>query len=80
MSKYTIDITFLELDGNETTDVIKGLSYEKVLEAYAFSKIMNMSVNKMNVHNTEIDNPVISVEEFLVRKIAERCCHGSSTL
>ena len=80
MSKYTIDITFLELNGIETTNKLVGLSYEKVLEVYAFSKIMNMTVQKISVHTNDIDNPTICIEEYLVQKITEKSCYSSSSM
>lgn len=80
MSKYIIDITFLELNGIETTNELVGLSYEKVLEVYAFSKIMNMTVQKISVHTNDVDNRMICIEEFLVQKIAEKSSNSSSSM
>jgi len=80
MSKYTIDITFLELDGIAKKSELVGLSYEKVLEVYAFSKIMNMTVQKISVHTNDVDNRMICIEEFLVQKITEKSCYSSSSM
>ena len=80
MSKYTIDITFFEMDGSITTNVLEDLSYERLLEVYAFSNVLSMPLKGIWIHTSDFNQSKICIEEFLVTKLSEKLCNDSASM
>ena len=80
MSKYTIDITFFEMDGSITTNVLEDLSYERLLEVYAFSNLLSMPLQGIWIHTNDFNQSKICIEEFLVTKLSEKLCNDSTSM
>lgn len=80
MSKYTIDITFFEMDGSITTNVLEDLSYERLLEVYAFSNLLSMPLQGIWIHTNDFNQSKICIEEFLVTRLSEKLCNDSASM
>lgn len=69
MDKYTIDITFFDLNGSLKTLEFTEINYEQLLETYAFTKAFSVKIQDIMIHIRETKDKGIPVEDFLFFKL-----------